>query len=114
LRNITEVIHLFIYYLSPYYHIDTFHDRFSPGDRETSGYVRDYWRICPQLLVELGISGDSVTSSRYGFANAISSATANPLAGIDYEIDKSNTLRLAYQSYVLGRPASNSSITPAE
>jgi len=104
----------YIYFLSPYYYTDTFHDRFGPADRETTAYVRDYWRICPQLLVELGISGDSVTSSRYGFANSLSSTTANPLAGLDYEIDKSNTLRLAYQSYVIGRPASNSSITPAE
>jgi tetratricopeptide (TPR) repeat protein len=73
---------------------------FETLDRETSVYVRDYWRICPQLLVELGISGDFMSSSRFGFPYSISSSTANPLVGLNYEIDKSNTLRFAYQGYV--------------
>ncbi len=104
----------YIYYISPYYYTDTFNDRFNPPDRETMTYVRDYWRICPQLLAELGISGDFVTSSRSGIAGSISSATANPLAGLDWEIDKSNTLRLAYQGYVIGHPVLNASIVPTE
>ncbi len=104
----------YIYYSPPYYYIDTFPDRFSPPDRDTMIYLRDYWRICPQLLAELGISGDFVTSSRSGLADSISSGTANPLAGLDYEIDKSNTLRLAYQAYVIGHPVLNASIVPTE
>ena len=104
----------YVYYRPPFYYITTFNDRFSPPDSYTTAYARDYWRICPQLLAELGISGDFVTSSRLDFARSISSATANPLMGLDYEIDKSNTLRLAYQGYVIGHPLSNSSIAPSE
>src|SRR5208337_2649422 len=87
---------------------------YNPPDRVTSIYVRDYWRICPQILVELGISGDLVSSSRFDFPDSISSTTANPLVGIDYEIDKSNTLRFAYQGYINGHPLLNPSIAPSE
>jgi len=104
----------YVFYFSPYYYIYTFDDQYNPPDRDTSVYLRDYWRICPQLLAELGVSGDFVTSSRYGFANSISSSTANPLVGLDYEINKSNTLRLAYQSYVIGHPYTSASIAPSE
>jgi len=92
----------------------SFINQYNPPDRVTSIYVRDYWRICPQLLVELGISGDSVSSYRFDFSNPISSTTANPLVGIDYEIDKSNTLRLAYQGYVNGHSLLSSSLAPSE
>ncbi len=87
---------------------------YNPPDRSTSIYVRDYWRICPQLLVELGVSGDFVSSSRFDFPNSISSDTPNGLFGLDYEIDKSNTLRFAFQSYVNGHSLLNSSIAPSE
>ncbi len=60
----------FIYYrLSPSLSTN-FVYKYNPPDRATSVYVRDYWRICPQLLVELGISGDFVSSSRAGFPNS--------------------------------------------
>ncbi len=91
-----------------------FISQYNPPDRVTSIYVRDYWRICPQLLVELGISGDSVSSHRFDFPDPISSTTANPLVGIDYEIDKSNTLRLAYQGYVNGHSLLSGSLAPSE
>ncbi len=87
---------------------------YNPPDRATSFYIRDYWRICPQLLVELGISGDFTSSSRAGFSDSISSSTANPLVGLNYEIDKSNTLRFAYQGYVNGHSLLNPSIAPSE
>ena len=89
-------------------------NQYNPPDRSTSIYIRDYWRICPQLLVEMGISGDFVSSSREDFANSISSDTVNGVLGLDYEIDKSNTLRFAFQSYVNGHSLLNSSITPSE
>jgi len=101
--------------------IDNFPRPFLPGnppDRATSGYLRDYWHICPQLLLELGVSGDSVSNARiapiFDYPRPISSATVNPLVGLNYEIDKSNTLRFAYQSYVNGHYLLNNTIAPSE
>jgi len=87
---------------------------FETPDRTTSVYVRDYWRICQQLIVELGISGDFISSYRFGYPDSISSSTANPVVGLNYEIDKSNTLRFAYQGYVSAHSSFNSSIAPSE
>jgi len=98
----------------PYNIFENYTARYNPPDRVTSLYVRDYWHICPQLLVELGVSGDFVTSYRFDFSDPISSTTVNPLVGIDYEIDKSNTLRLAYQGYVNGHSLLSGSLAPSE
>jgi tetratricopeptide (TPR) repeat protein len=87
---------------------------FTPGDRATTGYVRDYWSISPKLVVELGISADVISSSREGFPDSISSSTINPSVGLNYEIDKSNTLRLAYQSYATSDSNFVSNLAPAE
>jgi hypothetical protein len=64
--------------------------------------------------VELGISGDFISSYRFGYPDSISSSTANPVVGLNYEIDKSNTLRFAYQGYVSAHSSFNSSIAPSE
>ncbi len=68
--------------------------------RATSFYLRDYWRISPQLLAELGISGDITSSPREGYPDSTSSSTVNPSVGLNYQINTSNTLRLSYQGYV--------------
>jgi tetratricopeptide (TPR) repeat protein len=96
-----------------YYRYDIV-DAYNPPDRATSVYVHDYWRILPQLLVELGISGDFVSSSRANFPESISSDTPNGLFGLNYQIDKSNTLRFAFESYVNGHSLLNGSIAPSE
>jgi hypothetical protein len=57
----------------------------------------------------LGVSGDITSSPRAGYPNSISSSTVNPLVGLNYQIDTSNTLRLAYQDYVNTHPV----LTPA-
>ncbi|MGA2403677.1 MAG: tetratricopeptide repeat protein, partial [Syntrophobacteraceae bacterium] len=101
----------FIIDVPPAYNFIT---NYNPPDRATSIYVRDYWRICPQLLMELGISGDIISSSRLNAPNSISSSTVNPLVGLNYEIDKSNTLRFAYQGYVDGHSFLSASIAPSE
>jgi tetratricopeptide (TPR) repeat protein len=90
-------------------------DKYDSPDLATSVYVRDYWHIGPQLLAELGISGDITTSSRANFPNSISSSTVDPLVGLNYQIDKSNTLRLSYQGYVNTHTTlSPSTIAPSE
>jgi tetratricopeptide (TPR) repeat protein len=104
----------YVYWIPPLYYIHTFNDQYNTPNSDTSIYFRDYWRICPQLLAELGVSGELVTSSRYAVNNSISSSTVNPMVGLDYAIDKSNTLRLAYQGYVVGHPYSSAVIAPAE
>jgi tetratricopeptide (TPR) repeat protein len=97
----------------------SFTDRGSPENRAVSGYLRDYWRIFPQLLVEMGFSVDSLSNARFGallgdFPTPISSLTVNPVIGLNYEINKSNTLRLEYQSYVNGHYMFNTAIAPSE
>ncbi len=82
--------------------------------RATSVYARDYWRISPQLIAELGISGDITSSPRDFSPNSISSSTVNPLVGLNYQINTSNTLRLSYQGYVNGHTSVCYSITPSE
>ncbi|MCE5336129.1 MAG: tetratricopeptide repeat protein [Desulfobacteraceae bacterium] len=88
--------------------------KYNSPDRSYSFYVRDYWHITPKLLAELGISGDITDNSRSGFANSISSSTANPLVGLNYDLDKANTLRLAYQSYVNNHALLSPVISPSE
>jgi tetratricopeptide (TPR) repeat protein len=98
-------------------YLDTFRYFSNPPDRDTAGYIHDYWRVSPELLVELGLSGDVTRSSRYdwGYGGSVASTTFNPLVGLNYEVDKSNTLRFAYQSYVVEGPYLNSSnISPSE
>ena len=80
----------------------------NPPDRSTSFYVHDYWSVCPQLLLELGVAGDYVTSYRTFYPYSVSSTTVNPSVGLNYQIDKSNILRLAYQGY----PESLKTATP--
>jgi hypothetical protein len=67
----------------------------------------------------LGISVDSVSNARFlevqDFSQPISSISANPLIGLNYEINQSNTVRLAFQSYVNDHFLLNaSSIAPPE
>lgn len=87
---------------------------YNPPDRATSVYVRDYWHFNSQLLVELGISGDFVHSSRANFADPVSSSTVNPAVGLNYELNKSNTLRFAFESYVNGHALLAPTIAPSE
>lgn len=85
-----------------------------PPERDNSVYVRDYWRISPHLMAELGISGDFISSIREGFPDSITSSTANPAVGLNYEINQSNTLRLAYQGYVISPSLLGGGIVPSE
>ncbi len=80
----------------PFNSVENYHSPY----RATSFYVFDYWRISPQLLAELGFSGDITSSPRDGYPDSISSSTVNPSVGLNYQINTSNTLRLSYQSYV--------------
>ncbi|MDR3555971.1 MAG: FecR domain-containing protein [Syntrophobacteraceae bacterium] len=102
------------YWYGPYPYPKPIDNLYNPPDRSTSIYARDYWRLCSNLLVELGISGDFASSSRFDFARSISADTFNGLFGLDYQIDKSNTLRFAFQSYLDGHSLLNSSIAPSE
>jgi len=97
-----------------YYYKYVIIDAYNPPDRATSVYVHDYWRINPRLLLELGISGDFISSSRGDFPNPITSDSPNGLFGINYEVNRSNTLRFAFQSYVNGHALLNQSIAPQQ
>ena len=87
--------------------------QFNPYVSDTTFYLRDYWHIGPRLLAELGLSADSVGSYRFGYAQSISSVTVNPSIGLNYEVDKSNTLRFAYQAYI-NHFSLSSTIAPSE
>jgi tetratricopeptide (TPR) repeat protein len=88
---------------------------YNPPDRSASFYIHDYWLLSPPLLVELGLSGDSVRSYRETYPFSVSSTNFNPSVGLNYEIDNSNTLRLAYQGYPESlKTATSSTISPTE
>lgn len=88
-------------------------EQVNPHDSDVTFYLRDYWHIGPKLLAELGLSGDSVGIYRFGCAQTVYSVTFNPSVGLNYEIDKSNTLRFAYQGYI-NHFSLSSSIAPSE
>ena len=109
--GVREIFFPFGVVVEPY----TYNYDYNPPDRATSFYVRDYWSISSQLLVELGLSGDFDTSYRAIPPYSTSSTGVNPLVGINYEIDKSNTLRFAYQSYPESlKTATPNTIAPSE
>jgi outer membrane receptor protein involved in Fe transport len=85
-------------------------DDFKPPDRAYTFYLMDYWRVFPNLLVELGVFKDYTKNSRVGFAAPLSTSLWSPRLGINYMINGQHTLRLALQQHLsthnLMQPAS--------
>jgi tetratricopeptide (TPR) repeat protein len=75
-------------------------DDFKPPDRSYTFYLMDYWRIFPNLLLELGIFKDYTTNSRAGYAAPLSNSLWSPRLGINYQINGQHTLRLALQQHL--------------
>jgi outer membrane receptor protein involved in Fe transport len=73
---------------------------FQPPDRSYSFYLLDYWNIRPDLLIEMGLFKDIAKSSRLGFAEPIYNNKWSPRLGINYQVNKAHTLRLALQESV--------------
>jgi outer membrane receptor protein involved in Fe transport len=60
----------------------------------------DYWRLFPNLLLEIGVFKDYTTNSRSGFAAPLSTSLWSPRFGINYQINGQHTLRLALQQHL--------------
>lgn len=72
-------------------------DSSGPPDRTYSFYLMDYWKIRPNLLVELGVWKDFAKNSRQGFSRPLSNSLWSPRLGINYQVNSQHTLRLALQ-----------------
>ncbi len=75
-------------------------DDFKPPDRAYSFYLMDYWRILPNLLLEIGIFKDYTTNSRVGFAAPLSTSLWSPRFGVNYQVNGRHTLRFALQQHL--------------
>ncbi len=87
---------------------------YRPPDRSYSFYLMDYWSIRPNLLIQFGLFKDIAKSSRLGFATPIYANKWSPRLGINYEINKKHTLRLALQESVNTHYFYSPSLVPAE
>jgi len=77
-----------------------FTDNYKPPDRSYTFYLMDYWRIFPNLLLELGLFKDYSKNSRTGYAQPVSTSLWSPRLGVNYQINGEHTLRLALQQHL--------------
>jgi hypothetical protein len=87
---------------------------YRPPDRSYSFYLLDYWRLTPNLLVELGVFKDQSKNSRFGFPDPISNSLWSPRLGINYQVNSQHTLRLVLQRHLNTHYLSSPSLVPAE
>ncbi|MBI4795192.1 MAG: tetratricopeptide repeat protein [Deltaproteobacteria bacterium] len=73
---------------------------FKPPDRSYSFYLLDYWRLFPNLLLELGVFKDYSKNSRVGYGAPLSTSLWSPRFGVNYQINSQHTLRLALQQHL--------------
>lgn len=88
--------------------------QYAPPQQATVLYALDYWKITPKLLAEVGLFGEFTKNTRYSYADSISRSAVDPRLGLNYEINKTHTLRLAFQSYLNAHSTLISTITPGE
>ena len=87
---------------------------YSPPDRSYSIYLLDYWRVRPNLLLELGLFKDYSKNSRLGFPDPIYNNSWNPRVGINYQVNSQHTLRLALQTHVNTHYLTSPSLAPPD
>lgn len=91
---------------------DCFH--YNPANRSGSLYAMDYWKLTPGVVVEIGLGYDTVDSPRYGWPDPIHRELFSPRLGINWQINKEHTLRLAFQRYLNTHTLFQSVIQPSE
>jgi tetratricopeptide (TPR) repeat protein len=87
---------------------------YRPPDSSYTFYLMDYWNIRPNLMIQFGLFKDIAKSSRLGFATPIYANKWSPRLGINYQITKNHTLRLALQESVNTHYFYSPSLVPAE
>ena len=70
--------------------LTTNNQAFRPPERSTSFYLLDYWKIAPNLLIEMGVFKDIAKSSRVGFATPIYNNKWSGRLGINYQVNDEN------------------------
>lgn len=63
-------------------------------------YALDYWKISPSLIVELGLGYNWVQAARTTWSSNISIQEPSAKAGLNWQVNADQTLRLAFQRYV--------------
>lgn len=87
---------------------------FHPPQRSLSFYLLDYWRLHPNLLVELGLFKDIAKTPKPIYPTPIYTSNWSPRLGINYQINARHTLRLAVQQHVNTHYFSNPSLAPPD
>lgn len=72
----------------------------SPPERTWSLYLLDYWRLLPNLIMELGVSKDFAKNSRYWYSEPLSNSLWSGRLGLNYEVTSTHTLRLALERHL--------------
>jgi tetratricopeptide (TPR) repeat protein len=76
---------------------------FQPPFRSSSFYLLDYWRLRPNLVLELGLFKDFNKTDRFGYARTIYTSQWSPRFGANYQFriqDTQHTLRLALERHL--------------
>lgn len=87
---------------------------YRPPDRSYTFYLLDYWKIRPDLVIQMGVFKDIAKNSRVGFATPIYNNKWSGRLGINYEVTKKHTLRLALQEHVNTHYFYSPTLVPAE
>ncbi|WP_043645229.1 TonB-dependent receptor domain-containing protein [Fundidesulfovibrio putealis] len=83
-------------------------------ERSITVYAMDYWHIKPNLILELGVSGEFATTPRFGFATQIEDAIPGFRFGLNWEATPKDMLRLGVQRYLNTHITLQPMLQPAE
>ncbi|MDI6855042.1 MAG: iron dicitrate transport regulator FecR, partial [Deltaproteobacteria bacterium] len=76
-------------------------DKFRPPEWSYSFYLLDYWRIHPNLLLELGVVKDFAKNAKDGYGNVKYNSMWSPIVGLNWYVTPKHTLRLGLQRHLI-------------
>ncbi len=91
--------HFKLWYYNELLHEELYPGRFSGRTRCLNAYLADFWTLHPDLIMEISMSYDWIKSDIIdGHRDMIS-----PRLGLNWRINRDNTMRLALQHYMVAR-----------
>jgi tetratricopeptide (TPR) repeat protein len=87
---------------------------FGPPKWSYTAYLLDYWRVAPNLIVELGGTLEAVKTPQEAVGRTTSKTKVNPRLGINYSLTPQHTLRLGAYTTMSPHPLFQASLLPGE
>jgi tetratricopeptide (TPR) repeat protein len=90
---------------------------FRPPNWSYSFYLLDYWRMTPNLVVELGVFKDFTKDVVVGFPGTLYNSLWSPRFGVNYQFrvaDTQHTLRLALERHLTTHFTAQPLLVPSE